>query len=67
MMGPPDATATEQHRHACEVRYVAKLPSHAQRRAYLEGVERQRGQGAAQRLREDVWRLLSKPLTNWQR
>jgi hypothetical protein len=48
----------EAHRHACEVRWVAKLPSHAARREYLDGVERHRGQAVAQRLRMDVWALL---------
>lgn len=48
----------EPHRHACEVRHVAKLPNHEARKTYLQGVERARGAEAAQRLREDVWNLL---------
>jgi hypothetical protein len=46
-------TWTEVHRHACEVRYVQCLDPHA-REAYLQGVERKRGQAAAQRLRADA-------------
>lgn len=48
----------EPHRHACEVRHVAKLANHEARKTYLQGVERARGAAAAQRLREDVWTLL---------
>lgn len=47
----------EAHRHACEVRYVARL-SRDERRAYLEGVERKRGERPALRLWQDVQALL---------
>jgi hypothetical protein len=46
-------TWTEAYRHACEVRYVQRLDPHS-REAYLQGVERKRGQAAAQRLRADA-------------
>jgi len=50
--------ATEQYRHACEVRAIAKMANDATRRFYLEGVAKHRGKDAAQKLREDVWRLM---------
>lgn len=57
----PDPTLTEQYRHECEVRHVVNLPSHARRRDYLTLVRRARGEAAAQRLREDAWRLMVTP------
>ena len=50
--------AMEPHRHACEVRWVAALPSHRERHAFLAGVEKHRGKDAAQRLRVDVWQAM---------
>ncbi|MBU9175818.1 DUF7696 family protein [Burkholderia gladioli] len=44
----------EQHRHACEVRYVLSIESRAVRLAYLTAVEAKRGKEAAQHLRADV-------------
>ena len=41
---------TEDHRHACEVRYVQSLDGAAQYR-FLQGVAKQRGKAAADRLR----------------
>ncbi len=60
----PAFTYTEQHRHECESRYVAALPSESRRAGYLMGVERHRGTGAAQALREATWMfgmLMKKP------
>lgn len=51
-------TYTEAHRHACEVRYVAALPSDEARAAYLAGVRESRGTDAYQMLRRDVWKVL---------
>lgn len=48
----------EVHRHACEVRYVAGLPTDATRTTYLEAVRRHRGVQAYHQLRRDVWRML---------
>jgi hypothetical protein len=57
---PRGFTYSEQHRHECEVRHVAALPTRAERAAYLdERLERKRGKAAADRLRFDVaaaWR-----------
>lgn len=39
----------------CEVRYVAKLPDHLERMAYLAKVLKARGKDVAKRLREDAW------------
>lgn len=48
----------EDHRHACECRYVAAMPAHARRGVYLDGVWQQRGKEAYLRLRADVWALV---------
>jgi len=52
----PD-TYSEQHRHECEVRWVAALPTPARRRAYLDSIEQRRGKPAADRLRTDLLKL----------
>lgn len=49
-------TYSEQHRHECEVRYVAGMSTREQRRAYLDGVRAKRGAAAADKLRDDVLR-----------
>lgn len=49
---------TEQHRHECEVRHVAKMTTNADRARYLAGVGKERGEDAAERLRRDVWRVI---------
>jgi hypothetical protein len=46
-------TWTEAHRHACEVRHVQGLAADA-REAYLQGIERKRGDVSARRLRQDA-------------
>lgn len=51
--------ATDQHRHECEVRYVAAMP-YARRVDYLTGtvsVASLRGREAAQRIIDDLKRL----------
>lgn len=48
---------SEAWRHECEVRYVINLPTAADRRRYLDGVEEQRGKEAADRLRADVMEM----------
>lgn len=40
----PGPTYTEAHRHACEVRYAASLPSKDARRRYLDGMDASRRQ-----------------------
>ena len=50
----PIDTWGEAWRHACEVRWVAALPTIHARRAYLEGIEQRRGKPAATRLRDDI-------------
>ena len=56
---PPAKTYTEEHRHACEVRYVANMDTNVQRAAYMRGVTKARGAAAADRLRRDAWALMS--------
>lgn len=47
------ALASEDWRHACEVRTVLEMPI-VDRREHFERVEKMRGMGAANRLRDDV-------------
>lgn len=47
-------TSSEAWRHQCEVLHVVAMPTRAQRAQYLDGLEKWRGQAAAQRLRDDV-------------
>lgn len=42
---------SEHWRHECEARAIVALPTLAERRAHLEGVEQRRGKDAADRLR----------------
>lgn len=44
-------SASEDWRHECEARHIAKLPTLADRRAWLEVIERKRGKVEADRLR----------------
>lgn len=51
---------SEAWRHECEARSVAARPTLAERRMYLDEVERRRCKDAADRLRRtmsDLWRL----------
>lgn len=44
-------SASEAYRHECEARAIAALPTLADRRAWLEAVEKRRGKDEADRLR----------------
>ena len=44
-------SASEHWRHECEARAIAALPTLAERRAWLEQVEKRRGKESADRLR----------------
>lgn len=46
---------TEQHRHECEARHVLSLPF-ADRKPYLEGIGRRRGEAAKAALENEVRR-----------
>lgn len=50
-------SASEDWRHECEARAIAARPTLAERRMYLEEVERRRGVAAADRLRETMKQL----------
>lgn len=50
-------SASEDWRHECEARAVAARPTLAERREYLDLVERRRGRAAAERLRETMKQL----------
>jgi len=50
---PTPFTYTEAHRHACEVRHIQNLAPDA-RETFLQHVAKNRGEEAAQRLREDA-------------
>lgn len=49
----------EQHRHECELRMIVSMKSKEDWQRYLEGVEKERGTAAADRLRVDL-------LTAWK-
>lgn len=49
--GTEVANDSEAFRHECEARAIAKLPTLAERRAWLDDIERLRGKPAADRLR----------------
>jgi hypothetical protein len=50
-------SGSEEHRHECVARMVAARPTLAERREYLEVVERRRGVAAADRLRATMKQL----------
>lgn len=54
----PIDTSSEDHRHACEVRYVANLMTDGLRAGYLAGVAEKRGVDPAKRLRREAWALM---------
>lgn len=51
----PAPTYTQAHRHACEVRHVARMATNKDRAAYLAAVATKRTPGEAAQLRADVW------------
>ena len=51
------ASDSEDWRHECEARAIARLPSLADRRAWLEDIKRKRGPAEATRLRETMKQL----------
>ena len=50
-------SASEEWRHEAEARAIAKLPHLADRRAWLEDIEKKRGKPAADRIRETMKQL----------
>ena len=50
-------SASEAWRHECEARAIAALPTLADRRAWLEAVEKRRGKDEADRLRKTMTAL----------
>lgn len=50
-------SASEEWRHECEARAIAARPTLAERREYLDLVERKRGHASADRLRETMKQL----------
>jgi len=50
-------SASEDWRHECEARAIAARPTLAERREYLDLVERRRGKPAADRLRATMKQL----------
>lgn len=63
-------TWTEEHRHACEVRYVAAMPTRQQRADYLEAIDKRRGQAAGDALRaglREMWAARKAPLPPGER
>ena len=50
-------SASEEWRHECEARAIANLPTLAERRAWLEALEKRRGVEAVNRLRATMKQL----------
>lgn len=50
-------TGSEEHRHECEARAIAALPTLADRRAWLESLEHKRGKEAVDRIRATMTKL----------
>jgi hypothetical protein len=50
-------SASEEWRHECEARAIAKLPHLADRRAWLESIEHKRGKAQADRMRKTMTML----------
>ena len=50
---------TEQHRHECEVRWLANLSSKKERMEHLLGVEKKRGRPAMLKLYRDAKALFN--------
>lgn len=50
-------SASEEWRHECEARGIAKLPTLNERRWWLESIEKRRGKEAADRLRATMQAL----------
>lgn len=50
-------SSSEEWRHEAEARAIAKLPTLAERRAWLDDIERKRGKPAADRLRRTMRKL----------
>ena len=56
-------SSSEEYRHLCEARHIAKLPTLADRRAWLEAIEHKRGKAEADRLRltmGEIWKAKQK-------
>lgn len=51
------ASDSPEWRHECEARAIAALPTLAERRAWLEGLERRRGPAAVESLRATMRQL----------
>ena len=57
---------SDDWRHECEARHIAKLPTLADRRAWLEVIEHKRGKAEADRLRKtmgEIWATSKKGTT----
>lgn len=49
--------SSEEHRHACEVRFLAGLRAQGRGSKYLADVEQRRGKDAADKLKADALEL----------
>ena len=56
-----DDRASEAWRHACEVRWIARLPTDQDRADYLAIVATRRGPDAANALRIAAWKVMRNP------
>jgi hypothetical protein len=55
----PKPTFSEEFRHACEVREIAKRKG-SEIKLYLEGIEQKRGVDARVKLRKDILQIREK-------
>ena len=51
-------TGSEDWRHICEVKFIARMPTRDDRKRYLAGVKKHRGDAAAQRIIADLRAML---------
>jgi hypothetical protein len=58
------ADDSDEWRHECECRAIAALPTLADRRAWLESLEKRRGLPEVQRIRETMKKLWEKRKNN---
>lgn len=54
----PLTDCSEEHRAACEARYVADMQDDETRAGFLAAVEKKRGREAAQALRNAAWQVI---------
>ena len=57
-------TYSEEWRHECEINFVLAMPSRERRAAYLDLIEKHRGEAAADRMKQELLRAWNERLAN---